>query len=91
MNQAMQAGSALAVPVKQTVTDQLRDARESMVNLLARMDSLIQRTGINVVNELNAKSAAEPPQSSDTRSVTSDISVFVSRLHSRMDTLDGIA
>ena len=76
----------------QTVTDQLRDCRDALQKLNVRMDDLIARTGVNVVNEIKSGNPpAECPQSGDTRSVTIDIQELCERLHRRMDTLDGIA
>lgn len=74
----------------QTVTDQLRDNRDTLHKLNARMEDLIVRTGVNAVNEIQ-RSAEEPPQSGDTRSVTHEINLLCERLHQKMDVLDNIA
>lgn len=76
----------------QTVTEQLRGSRDELQKLIIRMEDLIARTGIHVVNEI--KPTDQPPvcpQSGDTRSVTIDIQEMCNRLHHQMDVLDNIA
>jgi hypothetical protein len=91
MNQAISAGIVGAAK-QQTVTDQLRDTRCSLENLSGRMDDLINRTGVNVVNEISpGKVSQENPQCADTRSVAHDLQTLCSKLHDKMEILERIA
>lgn len=85
-------GASAPAPKVQTVTEQLRLCRDGLQKLADRMDDLIARTGVNVVNEIKSVSEqTECPPSNDTRSVAIDIERLCERLHRKMDTLDNIA